>query len=99
MDIGVDPGRLSEEAASLGAQGGGLAQIRSGLDSATGTAINGCGSLPDGGLRAALRNLSDNWGFDVGAIGSDVNGVAGVMSAMARLYAQVDATGAQELGG
>lgn len=98
MDIQVDAGRLGQEAGALGAQGSWLDQARDDLSAACSVAGNSCGSVNDDGLRQALQNLSTAWGFETAAVGNDISSVAGVMTALARLYTQVDAQGAQVLG-
>ncbi len=99
MTIDVDTGRLGQEAGTLGGQGPPLSQARDELASAAGTAIGSCGSVNDEGLRGALQGLSEAWGYEVAAIGSDISVTSSVMTALAQAYAQLDRQGATAISG
>jgi hypothetical protein len=99
MTIDVDTGRLGHEAGTLSGQGSPLTQIRDALVSAAGTAIGSCGSVNDEGLRGALQRLSEAWGYEVAAVGSDISATSIVMTALAQAYTQLDSQGAIAING
>jgi hypothetical protein len=99
MTIDVDTGRLGQEAGTLSGQGPPLSHARDELGSAAGTAIGSCGSVNDEGLRSALQRLSEAWGYEVAAIGSDISATSSVMTALAQAYAQLDSQGATAING
>jgi hypothetical protein len=97
--LGVDTGRLSQEAGTLDGQLSPLSQVRDSVSAGVSVATNSCGSVSDDGLRGALRNLGDAWGYEVAAIGGDLGSLAQVMNGLAQAYAQLDASGATAVNG
>jgi hypothetical protein len=97
--LGVDTGRLGQEAGTLGNQVSALSQVPDEVSNASATATNSCGSVDDGGLRGALQNLSAAWGYEVAAIGSDLGSLSSIMSGLAQAYAQLDGQGATAVDG
>jgi hypothetical protein len=97
--LSVDTGRLGQEAGTLGGQLSSLGQVRGELSSATGTAVNSCGSVTDDGLHGALQNLSEAWGYEIAAIGGDIGSLAQIMNGLAQAYSQLDGRGAAAVNG
>jgi hypothetical protein len=97
--ISVDPGRLGQEAGTLGSQSPPLAGAGSQLASAAATAAGALGSVSDDGLHAALQRLSQAWQYEVAAISSDLTSVSAVMNGLAQSYAAQDSQGAATING
>jgi hypothetical protein len=95
--VAVDTQGLGEEAGTLGGQVSALATARDEVGSAVANALGSCGTVNDDGLRGALSQLSEAWGFEIPAISSDIATAAGLMRGLASAYAQLDSQGAAAL--
>jgi hypothetical protein len=97
--LSVDPGRLGQEAGTLGVQVSAMNQARDEVTQGTAAARGSCGSVSDDGLHGALQHLSDAWGYEIAAIGSDLGSLAGLMKGLAQAYAQQDSQGVTQING
>jgi hypothetical protein len=97
--LSVDPERLGQEAETLGGQVSATDTARDELTRATATAQGSCGSVSDGGLHSALRQLDEAWGYEITAIGSDMASVASLMKRLSQAYAKLDGQGAAQING
>jgi hypothetical protein len=97
--LSADPGRLGQEAGTLGGQLSATDTARDELTQATATAQGSCGSVSDGGLHSALRRLGEAWGYEIAAIGSEMGSIASLMKSLSQAYAQLDSQGATQING
>lgn len=97
VNVVVDTQDLGQQARILGGQASALASVQDEVGSAVANALGSCGTVNDDGLRGALTRLGEAWGFEITAISSDITTVAGLMSGLAKAYAQLDSQGAAVL--
>jgi hypothetical protein len=97
--LSVDPGRLGQAAGTLGVQAGSANHARDQLTQGAARAQGSCGSVNDNGLHSALARLSDAWGYEIAAVGSDLASMSDLMNGLAQAYAQLDSQGSTQING